>query len=144
MWQKLTWMLLDRKNVQGSSQDTVRVLIYQWRYATCFIWNFIKLSLSPLSLFLTLTHSPTPSEHRHTLMESLCEPGQFPVLMTSCLQTQWTVSQGSWSLTPSHRLSEACVLSLYSNDLWPNMTVSRAQQSLQDYFGDCFSLNCLI
>lgn len=105
---------------KGSSEKTVRVPISQWKYAKCFIWNFINLSF-PLSLFLSdppISLHPPPQTHTET-DKSFCEPGQFPALMTSCLQTRRTVSQGSWSLTPSHCLFKSCILSLYSNDLWP-------------------------
>lgn len=100
---------------KGSSEKTVRVLIYQWKYAKCFIWNFINLNPPPslhlpLSLFLAPTLTPPPSQNTHTEGDkSHCEPSQFPVLMTSCLQTRWTVSQGSWSLTPSHAVCRSLI-----------------------------------
>ena len=109
MWLKLTWMLFAQKKCEGSSEKTVRALIYQWKYVKCFIWNVINLS--PLLSLLSspsLSLRPALETHTHTHTnthtegdKSHCEPGPFPVLMTSCLQTRRAVSQGSWSLTPS-------------------------------------------
>lgn len=138
MWQKLTWMLFRQK----STREVLRKLWGCWFISGSMQSVSFEILSTSLCLSLSLSpfgpppslhlhpHPPPLWKHRHTPKDkSLCEPGQFPALMTSCLQTRWTVSQGSWSLTPSHCLSEPCILSLYSNDLWPNEPVNLAEYS---------------
>lgn len=126
MWQKLTWMLFGQNSTWAVLRKAVRALIYQWKYAECFIWNFIKPP--PLSLFPSLW--PPPSLHLHFQNtytkgdKSHCEPGRFPVLMTSCLQTHWNSVAGVMvAHTLTLALSEPYILSRYSNDLWSKWSV---------------------
>lgn len=117
---------------KGSSEKTVRVLIYQWKYAKCFIWNFINLNpptslYRPLSLFLAPTLTPSHSQNTHThththrrrqkSLWALPVPSVNDILFTNMLNS---VAGVMVTHTLTCCLSESYILSLYSNDLWPN------------------------
>lgn len=65
MWQKLTWMLFGQNSTWAVLRKAVRALIYQWKYAECFIWNFIKPPPS-LSFPLSGPHPRSTSTFKHT------------------------------------------------------------------------------
>lgn len=112
MWQSQPGCCLDR------TEEGLRRTFIVDKYVKDFIWNVINLTSNSLSFRLAPSPGPilfliTPTRGD----KSHCEPGQSPVLMASCLQTCWAVSQGSRSLAPSR--SESYIILLYLNDLWP-------------------------
>lgn len=94
----------------------------------CGVFYLKFYQTPPLSLFPSLWPQPSLRLHfqnTHTKGDkSHCEPGRFPVLMTSCLQTHWNSVAGVMvAHTLTLALSEPYILSRYSNDLWSKWSV---------------------
>ncbi len=127
MWQKLTWMLFGQKSTGAALRKLWGCWFISGRMRR-ILFEILSTSLPPaISLSLWPPPSLRPlSKHSHTHTggdKSHCEPGQFPVLMTSCLQTHRTVLQGSWSLTPSHSVCLSLVSYPYIQTTFDLMNV---------------------